>query len=527
MTIKSEQRPALARWLTLGVAIALGLTACTPGAGTGGAQEGGTITIGLAADPNGLDPLRMSAGSDDLVSHLIYDPLFQRMEFGQVPEPVVAESLEPNDDLTSWTLKVRDGITFSDGTPLDAEAVKVNIDRHIDPDNASGFAGPMGPIESTTVVDDLTLTIDLESPWANLIYALAIPIAEPTAWVERGEDFNRDPVGSGAYELVEWVTGDHLTFQKRDDYWGTAAGINPAYVDTYEIKIIPDAASRQQALSTGEIDMNVSPRAEDVLAAQNSGGELVASLVPPGATGGLLVTFNLNIPALDDIRLREAIAYSTDREALIELYDGLVEVDPGPFHGSLWDSGLEYPGFDLDRAKAAAEDYFAENPGPVSFTLTFTTEQERQAQALQAMWKEVGIDVVLNGADVNTVITNIFNKDFEMLLFGVGTISPHPDFQLPTFIGSNAVLSGTAKGDTDVDAALEAARTTIDLEEQREAYEVIDRKWAEEYIWVWTVTGFAAVEARSCIKGSALDGNRLTNTSMPNLGGEIWTECGE
>lgn len=525
MAPKTHQRLSSARWWALGLAVVLGLSACTPSTGNG-AKEGGTITIGISADPNGLDPVKMSASADDLVWHLVYDPLFQRMDFGQVPEPVLAESLTPNDDLTVWTLKLRPGITFSDGTALDAEAVKYNIDRHIDPDSTSGFKGNMSPIDSTTVVDDTTLEIDLKSPWANLIYALAIPIAAPGAWEELGEDFNREPIGSGPYELTEWVTGDHLTFEKRDGYWGAGAGIASAYVDTFVIQTIPDAATRQQALVAGEIDLNVNPRAEDVSAAQDSSGELQASLVPPGATGGLLVTYNLNLAPLQDLRLREAFTYSIDREALVQLQDGLVEVDPGPFHGSLWDSGTVYPGLDVARAQEAYDSYVAEDGAPPVYKVLFVAgDQDKQAQALQAMWKEVGIETELVGSDVNTVIGQIFNKDFEVLLFGVGTISPHPDFQLPTFIGSNAVLGGNAVGDTDIDGALKTARETIDIEEQKAAYLVIDEKWANDLLWTWTVTGFAAVEARSCIKGSAIEGTKLTNTSMPNLGGEIWTEC--
>lgn len=527
MASTMHQRLSSARWWAAGAAVVLTLSACSPGTGDSGAQSGGTITVGVSADPNGLDPVKMASATDDLVWHLVYDPLFQRTEFGQPPEPVLAESLTPDDDLTSWTLVLKPGVTFADGEPVDAEAVKYNIDRHIDPDSTSGFKGNMGAIDSVSVVDEATLRIDLSSPWANLVYALTLPIAAPTAWEDGGEDFNRAPVGSGPYELTEWVSGDHLTFTKRDDYWGEAAGIPSAYADEFVIQTIPDAASRQQALVAGEIDVNAEPRAEDALAAQNN-GDLVVSLAPPGVKGGLVVTFHLGLEPLQDLRLREAFAYSIDREALAQLKDGLIEVDPGGFNGSMWDSGTQYPGFDPARAKEAYDSYVAENgPPPVYKVLFVSGEQDKEAQVLQAMWKEIGLEVELAGTDVNTVIGDVYNKDFEILIAAWGSISPHPDFQLPTFIGTNAVLNANAVGDPEIDAALQAARVTTDLAEQTTAYEVIDKKWAKDLVWIWTVTGFSAIEARSCIHGSALDATTVTNTGMPNLASEIWTECSQ
>lgn len=517
--------------IALGAALMLTLSACTPTGttdpDTGGQEpvEGGTITVGSALDPAGLDPVLMASWNDEVAWHLIYDPLFQRMTYGEAPEPVLAESLEPSDDLTSYTLTLRPNATFSDGTPVDAEAVKSNFDRHIGPDSTSVLKSNLANIQEVTVVDDLTLQLDLVGPWANLVYALTFPIASPTAVEEFGEEFTRNPVGSGPYTLVEWVQGDHLTFQKRTDYWGIEAGFACCYADEVTIRIIPDPTTRQQALQNSEIDIDLLSTVSALKEATDGANGLKAATSPAGGAPGLVVVFNLTDPVVSDPLVREALAYSVDREALNALTEGLTEVNPGPFAGTPWDNDTVYPGLDLERAQEAVDEYTAAN-GPLTISLRYGTGQDQMAQALQAMWSEIGIETELIGADDNATIGAVITGDFQASIMGIGFISPHPDFILTIFLASTGFLKVNHFDDPEIDAALKAARETADVEAQREAYKVIDEKFANDNIWIWINTGIQGITMRDCIYGTAVTGPGLTNTGVPNLASQVWTECG-
>ncbi len=516
--------------IAVGAALTLALTACTGGGtGTGGGGEvprdGGTITLGSALDPAGLDPILMASWNDEIAWHLVYDPLFQRLTYGEEPQPILAESLTASDDLLSYTLKLREGAVFADGNPVDAEAVKANLDRHLAPDSTSVLKANLANIVEITVVDDTTLELGLASPTANLVYALTFAIASPAAVEEFGEEFTRNPVGSGPYELVEWVQGDHLTFAKRDDYWGIDAGFPGGHADEVVIRIIPDPTTRQQALKNGEIDIDLLSSVQALSEATSGANGLKAATSPPGGAPGPVVVFNLKDPVVSDPRVREAMAYSIDRDAFRALFEGLTEVSEGPFAGTPWDNDIEYPGLDLERATAAADAYKAEHGGELTVALRYGTGQDQMAQTLQAMWKEAGIETELVGADDNATIGAVITGDFQASIMGIGFISPHPDFILTIFLSSTGFLKVNNFDDPEIDAALKAARETADVEAQREAFRVIDEKFANDHIWIWLTTGIQGITMRDCIHGSAVEGPGLTNTGVPNLASEIWTEC--
>lgn len=520
------------RLLVLAAAIAVTgstLVACAPDSGGSAGGDtpvaGGTLTVGAADEPASLDPVALS-GSGEIAVNLVYDSLVRRYEFGQEPQPNVAESLTPNDDLTEWTIVLRDGVTFSDGTPLDAEAVKANIDRHIAPDSTSAIKGTLSLVQDVEVVDDKTVLIKLSGPWANLAYSLTFPLASPTAIEELGDTFGQNPVGSGPYVLTEWVQGDHMTFERRDDYWGLEAGREGSYLDAVTVRLIPNETTRNTALARGEIDIALVASNDTMRAALDGNGDVVASIAPPGAAPGWIIPFNLSDPVTSDPRVREALAYSIDREELLNLDAGLTEPNPGPFAGTVWDNDIQYPGFDLERAQAAADAYTAEN-GPITLSLSIYTDPtaEKYAQALQAMWKEIGVETEIVEADFGATIGAVLSGDYQALLTKSGFISPHPDFILPIFMSSNGGLLFTHTPDPEIDAALDAARVTTDVDQQREAYKVIDEKFADDVIWIWLNTGVQGITHRACVKGSALDGAALTNTGVPDLSRQIWTTC--
>src|SRR5438132_2568369 len=178
------------RWFLRLVASLAAATVVSCSAGTGGNTsetpvKGGTLTIALGSDIDSFDPIRTTGKFDELMSSiLIGQNLMQFTKSGEPPTALLATSIEHSSDLKSWTLHLRKDVTFSDETPFNAQAVKFNLDREMDPANAIAAASIVAPIASVNVVDDSTVRFDMKFPWGAFPYALSFPpfiIHSPTA----------------------------------------------------------------------------------------------------------------------------------------------------------------------------------------------------------------------------------------------------------------------------------------------------------------------------------------------------------
>src|SRR3954465_509166 len=227
-------------------------------AGAANAQkQGGTITVGLELDIPGFDPLKVgvfdtAAGTG---AAAIFDTLTYLDDKGKA-QPKLALSWEPSEDFKIWTFKLRPGVKFHDGTPFNAEAVKANFDRQKDPANKCRCAFYISGIRDVQAPDELTLIYNLNDPSVNLPATLSMPntnnaMQSPTAWKAKGEDYNRNTVGTGPFILKSWSAGDRLVLEKNPNYWNKG---HP-YLDRIVLKPLPDAQSRFASLQSGEADI--------------------------------------------------------------------------------------------------------------------------------------------------------------------------------------------------------------------------------------------------------------------------------
>lgn len=491
-------------------------------AGAAEPKKGGTLTVGIVSDTSGFDPLIMAGAVDELVAWPIYDRLLSLPGPQGEPELLLAESLEPNDDLTEWTMTLKDGITFSDGEPFDAEAVKFNVERHINPDNGSRALAVVEPIESVEVVDDLTVKFHLKQPWANLPVALTFvsaAMASPKAIEAAGKDYTRQPVGTGPYTLTEWIPGDQIVLDRREDYWRDDIG----YPDRIVLKVIPDASTRYASLTSGDLDLMIGPGPDEAASADSSGLTWVES--PEGVAGASIVAFNLNEKPLDDVRVRQALSYAIDRDALSDATsNGLLAPSEGPFAGTPWDGDVPYPSYDPEKARALVEEYESETGEQISFTYRFIAPTgQQQAELLQAMWSAVGIDAEIEGGDLPTHIGALVGGQFDALE-SVSGIAPHPDMVFYAFLNGASPLQFTKKADPRIDEALAAARTIADPEVQKQAYHEIDTIMADEVLWAWLTEGLGGYIHSPAVKGSGLSPDRMLTTMVPDLTSEIWVD---
>lgn len=510
-----------------------------------GAEEGptygGRIVVALDAETTnwlpGSGQFVVPAGTS--VGHTIYDPLVILDEEDQ-PEPYVAESLEPNDALDEWTLTLRSGIKFHDGSPLDAETLKWNFDtlHNVPTSNTYGLITSSG-LESVDIVDDLTVVYRLSGANAafpdNLRGALGWPISRQ-AYEEMGPDeFGENPVGTGPFKFQQWTRDDRLIVERNPDYWREDADGNPLpYLDEIEFRPISDEDSRYQSLAADSVQVMVTLRgstAKQVLSLVEE-RDYTANLFVGNQSGSSI--FNVLEPPVDDIRVREALIRASDGEdvAVILGDDGLVPATDGFFGpDSSWYSesaGEAYFGREgatdenMARGSELIEDYKndpersdGKSPGEaveVVYSCPPDPSLVEIGQYYQQQWGAIGVDVSLEQVEQATLVQNAigaadqsppFRGTFMINCWRAGAGAGDPLTALASFFNDPAgnPLNFTNFSDPEIDAALDELRTNADFETRYAAAETINRIANENAIMTWSIATPTLVGWRSDIHG--------------------------
>ena len=421
--------------------------------------------------------------------------------------PVLAESVTANDANTEFTITLRKGITFHDGTPFNADAVIYNINEAV----TSFLTGPaLADIarneDGSAVlekVDEFTLkvftgrngNIDDPLPWPKLPGGFGLQIgfmASPT-WLEAVKDGSGDAskaVGTGPFKLANFAPGDKLTVVRNEDYWATDEnGEQLPYLDEIEFRVIPDALVREQALESGDVDMIIADNGEVLnrLTNDDSFGAVIQEQYMDTAH----VLLHLTKKPLQSREVRCALVQAVDRDALREIMTASFhDVASGPFspgqEGYLADAGL--PPYDPQAASEAIEAYEAEN-GPVTirYMTTATSTTRRQGEFIVEAWKQIGVDAQVAQVEQSELIVNAitgaevfdafgwrnhagFWVDGQTHWWGSRTASPDGE------IG----LNFARMKDDLIDEQLRVARSSDDPDERREAAEKINRRFAEQ-----------------------------------------------
>ena len=287
-------------------------------AGPASAQKpGGSVTVGLEADIPGFDPLKVGVfdTAAETAAAAIFDTLVYLDDKG-VPQPKLVLSWTHSDDFKAWTFKLRPGVKFQDGTPFNAEAAKANFDRQKDPANKCRCAFYISGIHDVQAPDEFTVVYNLNDPAVNLPAILTIQsannvIQSPTAWKTKGDDYNRNPVGTGPYILRSWTAGDRMVLERNPDYWNKGH----AHLDRIVMKPLPDAQSRFASLQSGEADIIWDDEydADNIQKARKDPKLAVHSYVGSGAG---IAAFNTKVAPFDDVRVRQALVMAIDRRKM-------------------------------------------------------------------------------------------------------------------------------------------------------------------------------------------------------------------
>ncbi|MCB0046566.1 MAG: hypothetical protein KDD92_14170 [Caldilineaceae bacterium] len=440
--------PIFLSGVMLVLTLALAACASTPApaateSGSDGAaagEKGGDLVIAFPAssEPASLDGHIDPYQPTWLFDSFVADPLLVQMPDGSYM-PALAESWETSEDGLTWTFHLRDNVTFQDGTPFNAEAVKYNIERVRAPETQSAqMANDLGPIASVEVVDEFTVQINYDEIWVTLLDALRrMPIWSPAAAEEAGlANFDKHLVGAGPFLMEEWVPNDRIVFRKWEDYGGWNSIQNhegPAYLDSVTISFIGEDAVLGSVVSTGAADIaRELPTAYIEDYRDQDGYEFITGYQ---AGTGLQMVINVRNAPLNILEVRQALEYGTDQAAANDLlYDGTYLVSYGPLnvvHPCYWDGVEEMYPYDPEQAKQLLESvgYRDEDgngireahgvPGVedgTPLTLRWTVlHHEEIGEAIQAQWREIGVDLALELVPGPVQLERVNARDFDLI----------------------------------------------------------------------------------------------------------------
>jgi ABC-type transport system substrate-binding protein len=431
-------------------------------------KAGGTVTVAVEAEtPGWYPPNGLIAASGRVVNRLVYGSLTVGQPDGTFV-PYLAKSVTPDKTLTSWTIGLRPGMKFQDGSPFDADAVNFSINTMIDPKSATSAIYPF--VKSSEVVDDVTVKVTLKKSLSTFPLYLSGGLGDifsKQALKKEGADkFNSAPVGAGPYKMTSWVHDSAVTLERFDGFFDPKA----AYPDKIVIKPIPDDAARAAALTAGDVDAIVTQSAADIVKFDKDKSVKVEK-TNYGVNGFFV---NFEHPPLDDIRIRQAMDHALDKKALIDLvWKGLGDTADNWFaKGGKWTVDVAAREHDVSKAKALVKEYTDEKGAPPTIEIIAppTATYAALNQAVKQQLAEVGIKLKIGTVtDAATQITRMFAGDFGLSAYVMPSFLD-PDYEMGRWFQSTSFLNVNHFKSPQVDADIAKAQGSDDATVRHQAY---------------------------------------------------------
>jgi peptide/nickel transport system substrate-binding protein len=457
------------------MALSLALSAAT----VGGAFAQSHLRVGLAEDPDVLDPTLARTYVGRIVFSSICDKLFDIDEKLAVV-PQLALSHETSPDGKAVTIKLRSGVKFHDGEVLDAQAAKYSLDRHLN--MKASFRKPeLGSVDSVEVVDPMTIKLNLKGPFSPLLAQLtdrAGMMVSPKAAEAAGDKFGLKPVCAGPFKFVERVQQDRIVVEKFADYWNK----DQVFIDKITYLPIVDATVRLANLRSGGLDLIERVLATDIKTVRDNPKLKLISAVELGYQG---ITMNLangpkaDTPFAKDARIRRALELSIDRDALNqvvfngEFVPGNQWINPTNYY---YQQAFPIPKRDVAKAKALLKEAGITAPITLDLMVPNGPEPRAVAEVVQSMAAEVGFDLKIRVTEFATSLKQAEDGEFQLYLIGWSGRSD-PDGNSFVFQTCNAPQNNGKYCDKDVDAAHAEARAKSVPAERKKAYETVAAKF--------------------------------------------------
>ncbi|MBE6011279.1 MAG: ABC transporter substrate-binding protein [Lachnospiraceae bacterium] len=381
-----------------------------------------TLIVVTENEPSKVSTHDHNILASDYINEMTHNGLFRRnMELEPVPDMV--DTYEAVTDI-EWIMKLKEGIKFHDGSVVTAEDVKATLDFTKTFPECKLYTSSIVSVE---VIDDLTVKIITDGPKAQLLSDLAhhANYILPKQLIDSGNDFNKNPIGTGPYKFVKWTYGEVIELEAFDDYFDTE---KKASIPKIEWKVVPEASSRTIALESGLADLIIEVGSSDIKRLQEN--PEVEVIVKPG-TGYFFLMLNNEKPPFDNVLVRKALNAGIDKDAIVAvalegLADPAVSQTPPIFKGT----SLEHTDtYDPEKARA----YFEESgvdPKTIELEIIVTGDETRRAaEVIQSNLIEFGVTINITNMDNATALQNEFAGNY------VGAIGSYTTFSLLSYLG--------------------------------------------------------------------------------------------
>lgn len=469
-------------------------------------KNGGELTYALATSPDSLDPHRSGLAVAVRTFRTIFDSLVVQAQDNSI-KPWLATEWTVSDDGKSYTFKLRNDVKFHDGTPFNAEAVKYSFDRIIDPKTqAKNAVALLKPYKSSEVIDEYTIKINLETPstafLSNLSQAM-LGIVSPTAAKKYGDQFGKNPVGTGPYKFVSWTENADIVVEKNSDYhWGPSNVENKdaPYLDKITFKIIPEEATRIGSVQSGQVLAAETVPPQNILSLKNEPKTQLLQINTIGLPYTLF--FNQRKAPWNDVRARKAVQLSVDVDAIVKtLYLNTYSRAWSPLTPGIlgYDKSLEKSNkLDLEKANKLLDelgyvkgaDGIREKDGK-KLTLNYvdgTPNREKRndiAVIVQQQLKKIGVKVEIN---ITKDIASVIQQNAEYDVYGNSQVNSDPNALRAFYHSSTPEEEATIKrlgggSDPEIDQWLEKGTVELDQAKRIEIYKNVQKKIIEE-AWI-------------------------------------------
>ena len=487
--------------------VVLGLVACGPqAAGTAAVRD--TLTIAIGAEPESLDPVKMTSAPAATVGEHVIERLIYMEEDGTLT-PMLATSWSANADSTVWTFDIRQGVTFHDGAPLNAEAVRANLARFVDPAVGAAYRFLLGSVQDIQATGEYTLQITLAQPFAPILSHLShsfIGIVSPNQIGGLAVDGTFEiPVGTGPYVMESWSRGDSVRMSVNENYWGPVPQI-PNLVFNF----IPEESARIVALETGEADAIMAVPPQDVARLQQNPD---IDVVFQTTVRTIYISFNNIRAPFTDQRVRHALNYAIDKQAIVDsIFEGNAFVADAPIVDAVFGHTTVGPyEFNPERAR----ELLAEAGFPNGFSMVLHHPTGRYpldatvAQAVQSMLADVGVNATLETREWSAYLQFTSQPpdraEYDSFMLGWGTVTLDADYGLFALLHTRQWNpNGNNRGfysNPRVDELLDAARIETNPDRRRTMYhEAVELIWSDAP-WIYLYNAGQINAVRSNVQG--------------------------
>ena len=475
------------------------------------------LIVGQIAEPQSLDPHTVTATNDFRILVNIYDGLVRYKNGTLEVEPALAQSWDVSEDGKTYTFKLRQGVTFHDGTPFNAQAVKFNFDRMLNEQHPFYNTGPFplsfnfASIDTVNVIDDSTVEFKLKEAFAPFLSNLAYPtglIVSPAAIEQYGKDYGRHPSGTGPFKFVEWQSSQRVVVERNPDHWDGAPAL-----EAVVFRPITDANTRVAEMMAGGVDVMVEVPPDNLANFRNDSAFTVAEQVGPHVWFSIL---NTREGPFKDKRVRQAANYAVNKQGLVDnVLQGTATVSAGPIPPAFnWVKSevTPYP-HDPEKAKALLAEAGVENP-EVTFFITEggsgMLDPVTMGTAIQADLQAVGFKVKIETYEWNSFLAQVNGGLADKAdMAEMAWMTNDPD-TLPYLALRSAALpeqGGFNSGyyqNKQLDEILEKARTSTDQAERASLYAQVQQIVHDDAPWLFVANWKQNAVTRANVQGFEL-----------------------